>query len=278
MSCRIIVDSGAECTEKMRQDEVFKVVPLSIEIDGQIFVDETISQKELLERIAQSKECPKSSCPTPEAFIEMYRCEAENVYVVTMSSALSGTYNSAVLGKNLYQEEHSAKNIHVFDSKSASVGQTNIALMIKEYEDAGLTFEEVVEKVEHYIKSEIIYFVLESLETLRKNGRLTGIKSIVASALNIKPLLASDAKGEIVQLGQARGMKKALIKMVDELVANVTSPEKKILGIGHCNNRKDAEFVKELVEKQCEFKEIYIAETFGISTMYASDGGVLMSI
>ncbi len=278
MACRIIIDSGGECTEAMREDDVYQIAPLSIEIDGEVFVDETISQKELLERIADSPNCPKSSCPTPERFMELYHCDAENVYVVSISSELSGTYNSAILGKNLYMEEYGKKNIYVFDSKSASVGQTNVALKIRECEDSGMSFEEIIDSVESYIKEETIYFVLESLETLRKNGRLSGVKSVVATALNIKPLLASDEKGTIVQLGQARGMKKALTKMVEEIIANVQNPQDKVLGIGHCNNRKDAEFVKELAEQKSQFKAIYITETSGISTMYASDGGVLMSV
>lgn len=278
MACRIIIDSGGECTEAMRKDDIYQIAPLSIEIDGEIFVDETISQKELLERIASSPNCPKSSCPAPEKFMELYHCDAENVYVVSISSELSGTYNSAILGRTLYSEEYGKKNIHIFDSKSASVGQTNVALKIRECEDNGMSFEDVIECVESYIREESIYFVLESLETLRKNGRLSGVKSVVATALNIKPLLAADEKGTIVQLGQARGMKKALTKMVEELVANVQNPREKVLGIGHCNNRKDAEFVKGLVEQKTQFKSIYITETSGISTMYASDGGVLMSV
>lgn len=278
MNCRIIIDSGGEYTEEMRKNEVFHLAPLSIDIDGEIFVDETISQKELLERIAASPNCPKSSCPTPEAYMELYNCDAENIYVVAISAALSGTYNSALLGKKLFEEENKTKNIYVFDSKSASVGETNIALKIKACEDLGMQFEEVIERVESYIQEECIYFVLESLETLRKNGRLTGVKSILAGALNIKPVLASDESGNITQLSQARGMKKALNKMIDELMNKMVNPEEKILGIGHCNNRKDAEYVKDLIEKKCKFKEIYIAETSGISTMYASDGGILMSI
>lgn len=278
MSCRIIIDSGGELTDEMREDEVYQLAPLSIDIDGVVIVDETIAQDELLKRIASSPNCPKSSCPTPESYMDLYRCDVKNIYVVAISSELSGTYNSAVLAKRLYEEKDDTKNIHVFDSKSASVGETNIALKIKECEDVGMSFEEVITCVEEYIANFKIYFVLESLETLRKNGRLSGIKSVVAGALNIKPILSADDKGTIVQTGNARGMKKALIKMVNELAANVEHAEKKVLGIGHCNNLKDAEYVKGLIEEKLTFKAIYITETSGISTMYASDGGVLMSI
>ena len=92
--------------------------------------------------------------------MELYRCDAERVYAVTLSSELSGSYNSAELGKKLYKEEHGGKNIHVFNSRSASVGETLIALKIRECEEAGMSFEEVVSAVEHYMEGQYTYFVL----------------------------------------------------------------------------------------------------------------------
>ena len=89
--------------------------------------------------------------------------------------------------------------------------------------------------MEAYIAGQNTYFVLENLDTLRKNGRLTGIKSLVASALNIKPVMGSTPEGTICQLGQARGMKRALAKMADYIVRNAKNTEGKILGISHCN-------------------------------------------
>ena len=106
--------------------------------------DETFDQADFLRRVAASPNCPKSSCPSPQRYMEAYTCEADRVYVVTLSAELSGSYNSAELGKKLYEEERGAKNIHVFNSCSASVGQTLIAMKIEEYEKAGLPFEEVV--------------------------------------------------------------------------------------------------------------------------------------
>lgn len=278
MSCRIISDTGGELTEIMRKDSTFVLAQLSIDIDGEVYVDESISQQELLKHIADSPNCPKSSCPSPETFMELYKCDAENVYVVAISGSLSGTYNSALLGKNLYEEEYGKKNIYVFDSVSASVGQTNACNKIKEYEDAGMSFEEVIEKVEQFIAQQNIYFVLESLETLRKNGRLTGLKSVLATALNIKPIMGANKEGEIVQLGQARGVKKALARMVEVMIEDIVDPEEKIIGIAHCNNYERAELVKAIIEEKIKVKEIYITETSGISSMYASDGGIIMAV
>ena len=230
MNYKIVVDSCGELTEEMKQSGYFESVAMSIELEGSTIVDdETFDQADFLKRIAASGECPKSSCPSPERYMESYAGEAERVYVVTLAAELSGSYNSAVLGKNLYEEEYGKKQIHIFNSKSASVGETLIALKIQECEEAGMTFEEVIQTVEEYIESQKLYFVLETLETLKKNGRLKGVKALVASALNIKPVMGATPEGTIYQIGQARGIKKALAKMTEMAAEGIQCGENKIL-------------------------------------------------
>ena len=181
MSYKVIVDSCGELTEEMKRSGHFVTAPLSIQVDDRFIVDdETFDQAEFLKLIAASPDCPKSSCPSPEKYMEYFDCDEERVYVVTLSSELSGSYNSAVLGKNLYEEEPGEKEIYVFNSRSASVGETLIALKIQECEEAGMAFEEVIQTTENYIQEQNTYFVLENLETLKKNGRLSGVKALVA--------------------------------------------------------------------------------------------------
>ena len=124
--------------------------------------------------------------------MEAYDCGADHVYAVTLSSELSGSYNSAVLGRNLLLESQPEKKIHIFNSRSASVGETLIALKIEECENKNMEFEDIVREVEAYIESQNTYFVLESLETLRKNGRLSNLKAFVATALKIKNRIIHD--------------------------------------------------------------------------------------
>lgn len=279
MSCRIIIDTGGETTEITLGDSSFANAPLRIRFPHIELIDDgTIVQQELLDMIEECPECPQSSCPSPEEYMNLYNCDAQNIYAVTISGELSGSYNSAVLGKSLYEEEHGVKNIHVFDSKSASVGMTTIGYKIKEFEDQGFEFKEVIEKINDIIEELHIYFVLENLETLRKNGRLTGIKSALAGALNIKPVMYANESGQICQLGQGRGMKKALAKMVEEAAKQVKNPEDKIVGIAHCNDLERAEMVKKMVLDTINVKEVFITETSGLSTMYANQGGILLSM
>ena len=160
----------------------------------------------------------------------------------------------------------------------ASVGETLIALKVQQCEKAGMTFEEVVESVECYIEEQHTYFVLENLDTLRKNGRLTGIKSLVAGALNIKPIMGSTPQGTICQKEKARGMKKALVKMADCVAADVVNAGDKILAIAHCNCEERAKEVQRLLKERFAVKSSFIVDTSGISTVYANDGGIIVVV
>ena len=138
-----------------------------------------------------------------------------------------------------------------------------------------MTFSQVVETVEAYIEEQHTYFLLESLEALRKNGRLTGLKAMVVTALNIKPVMGSTPQGSICQLGQGRGMKKAMIKMADHLAQDVTDVEEKTVAISHCNCPERAEEFKRLVLDRVHPKDVIVLDTAGISSLYAGDGGII---
>lgn len=277
MSYRIVVDSCGEFTEEMAKDPHFVHAALNLEIDGNHFVDdETFDRLRFLDLVEKSPNCPKSSCPSPEVYRSAFDCGADHLYAVTLSAELSGSYNSAVLGQNLYLEDHPDAKIHVFNSCSASVGETLLAKKIQECEEAGMEFEEVIKAVEAYQAERQTFFVLESLDHLRKNGRLSAVKAFVASALNIKPVMEGNKHGIIEQAGQARGMQKALRMMVELLVERMNKPEEKTVAIVHCNNEARAQFVKEEIEKRTKVKEIIILPSSGVSTLYAAQGGIIL--
>ncbi len=279
MSYKIIVDSCGELTDEMKASGFFETASLKIDVNGHhIIDDETFDQAEFLKLVVASPDSPKSSCPSPERYMEGYRCDADHVYAVTLSAELSGSYNSAVLGKNLYHEEYGSKDIHVFNSCSASVGETLIALKIAECEEKGMEFSQIIETVEAYIRGQHTYFVLETLDTLRKNGRLKGVKAVVATALNIKPVMGATPDGNICQLGQARGIKKALAKLSEEVIKDLKDSKDKVLAISHCNCRERAEYIRDTLMKAAEFKDSIILDTAGISSMYAADGGVIVVV
>lgn len=279
MDYKIIVDSCGELTYKMKESGIYLSAPLSMQVDGDVIMDdETFDQADFLRRVAASPECPKSSCPSPEKYMDLYSGKEQRVYVVTLSSELSGSFNSAQLAAKLWKEEHGedGKQIHVFNSRSASVGETLIACKVRECEEQGMTFDETVSETEAYIEGQHTYFVLENLDTLRKNGRLTGIKSFVASALNIKPVMGSTPQGTICQLGQARGIKRALAKMAEQIARDSKQTKEKVLAIAHCNCPERAREVERMLLDIIRVKDSFIVDTAGISTMYANDGGIIV--
>ena len=277
MKYKIVIDSCGELLDRWKTDEKFESVPLTLTVGNEDIVDdESFNQAEFLEKVAQCPECPKSSCPSPEKYRQAFDCDAEHVYAITLSANLSGSYNSAVLGRNLLLEDKPEKKVYVFNSCSASAGETLIAMKIEECEEAGMEFEQIVETVEEYIQSQNIYFVLENLETLRKNGRLSNIKAFVASALKIKPVMNGTPEGTIVQLDQARGINKALVKMVDYVVENAKDSANKVLAITHCNCASRAEIVKEEILKRIEVKDVVVLDLTGCTVdeilYYVSNG------
>ena len=279
MSYKIVIDSCGELLEQWKQDERFESVPLTLTVGSEnIIDDETFDQADFLQKVAACPECPKSACPSPERYMKAYECDAEHIYAVTLSAELSGSYNSAILGKNLFLEEQPEKKVHVFNSKSASGGQSLIAMKIVECEEKGLSFEEVVEQTEAYILSQDTWFVLENLDTLRKNGRLGTVKALVATALKIKPVMGSTDEGSICQLDQARGMNKALVKMAEQIVAKTQNSETKTLAISHCNCHERAVLLRNALQERMNVKDIVILDTAGVSSMYANDGGVIVAV
>lgn len=278
MRYKIVVDSCCELPVEYKNDSRFEIVPLGLEVGDYIVQDdENFNQKEFLQKVADYPQCPKSSCPSPERFREAYHDGAEEIYVVTLSSHLSGSYNSAELGRSLYSEKYGEKKIHVVDSESASCGETQLVEKIIACKEAGLGFEETVKAVETFKRKMRTYFVLDNLETLRKNGRLSGVKALVASTLNIKPVMVGNL-GVIEQKGQAIGINKALAKMADCIVGDVEEPEERTLMITHCNCPERAQFMRGLMEKRASYKRVLVMDTAGVSSMYANDGGVIVTL
>lgn len=281
MKYKIVGDS---CCDISKECEVYgkvDIIPLTLTLDGKEYIDdETFNQKEFIQHVSDSKDYARSACPSPEAFMKSYEGDYDCVFVVTLSANLSGCYNSAMTGVNMYYDEHpdDGKKIYVFNSCSASCGEGRIAQTIYEFAESGCTYDEIVKKVEEYILEMKTYFVIETLEPLRKNGRLSNLKAFMATVLNIKPVMSATDDGLIIQLDQARGMERALKKMIEYIIKNTKNIEQKILAISHVNCIERAIWVKEEIIKIAKFKDITINDTAGVATLYANDGGIIISV
>jgi len=277
MDFKIIVDSCCDLTEELRKRFNILTAPLSIDVGDKHFVDdEDLDREGLLNAMHNSSETPKTASPGPGTFLDLYR-EYEDIFVVTISKELSATYQNAVLAKEMLMEEAEDKFVKVFNSFSASAGETMIAYKLGKLIEAGFKREEIVEKTEKYVEEMQTLFVLDSLDNLIKAGRMGKLKGKIASFFNIKPVLGGTREGTITLVDKARGSKRAVRKLIDKIGEKGENLEEKVLGIAHCNALEKAEFIKEQALEKYNFREIMIVETTGISTVYANEGGIVLA-
>ena len=279
MTYRLIGDSCSDLDENLKKNENIRIVPLTLEIgDYQVIDDDKFNQKDFIKRMAESKVGAKSACPSPEAFKEAMECDTDMIFVVTLSDHLSGSYQSAEIGKKLYEEEYEKKDILVLSSKSASAGQYRLMLELEKLCEQELKFEEISKRITKLRDEMKTYFVLESLDTLRKNGRLSAVTAFIASALNIKPIMGA-VDGVIVKKDQQRGMQKALTRMVELAIEEAgENTKEKIVCITHINNEERGEYVANLFHDCNKFKDVKLVNGAGVATMYAGDGGIVLAI
>ena len=277
MSFSIIVDSCCDLTPEMRSDPVFRSIPLTIRVGGKDYIDDqSLDTSLLIYAMDQSPDASSSSCPSPGDYLEAFRQAEGDLYVVTLSALLSGSHNSAEQARLLLEEENPEVNVHVFNSCSAASGELLVAMAIHRLASSGMPYKRVVTEVEQFIYQMQTLFVLESLENLRKNGRLTKLQAVITGALKIKLFMAATPEGEICKLGQALTIKQALTKMVDKIAADAAHVGR-TLAICHCNCLERAFQVKAMVEAKCKFAHILITEAGGITSVYAYDGGIVVA-
>lgn len=278
MSFKIIVDSCCDLTAPQFHQGPFLRVPLTISLAGEDIVDDhTFDQTHLLLLMRENDQPPKTACPSPAQYLDAFeKADAEDLYVVTLSALLSGSHNAAAQARAIWLEEHPEAHVHIFNSCSAAAGEVAVAMKLLEAAGSGLDFQAVVNETSQFIASMTTYFVLEDLDHLRKNGRLTGALAIVTEALRIKLLMGATPEGQIKKVGQALSVKQALTRMV-ALMAADPGHVGRTVSIVHCNNLDRALYVREQILKSCQFKDILISEARGVTTVYANDGGIVVA-
>ena len=275
MSFKIIVDSCCDLSPEVLSTGVYQSIPLTIHVgDSEFRDDETLRTEVLVDAMAMCQEASHTACPAPAEYLAAYEAAEGDVYVVTLSALLSGSHNSAWQAAQIFREEHPDRNIHVFNSCSASAGETHIALALSKLVSSGMPFGEVVAEMDRRIAQMNTLFVLENLDVLRKAGRLTRVQSLVTGALRVKLVMGSTPQGEIMRHGQALSIKQALNKLCAIMAADQRH-RGRLLCISHCLCRERAEYLRALAFKTCDFADVRIEEARGISSFYANSGGIV---
>lgn len=275
METRIIVDSCVDFNEEVFGNEDYmERIPFKIIIDDEEIIDKDLNTNLLLEKMKNSKNKIKTACPSPHDFLESLK-KCKNNFIVTISGKLSGSLNSAMLAKEMLEEEFPDSFVHVFDCKTAVSGADLVVLKIKQLIEEKVHNAQIVEKVNQYIESMKTLFVLEKLDNLAKNGRISSAKALMGTLLQVVPIMTA-IDGEIILKEQVRGKKKAFNRLIDLIGEEGTDFKNKILGIGHINAKEKAEKLKDEISSKYNFKEIIIFEGGGLSTVYADDGGIVV--
>lgn len=281
MSIQIIIDSCCDVTPALRRAMRFEVASLTVRVGEQSFRDdETLSVPALLQAMKACKDSATSACPSPEEYASLMR-RADQSVVVTLSSKLSGSYNAAMVARDMVLEEFPEKRIHVFDSESASAGELRIALLLRQYIDGGMEFDEIVEKTTQFIAGMKTFFVLEDLSNLVKNGRISKVAGLMGTMLSIRPIMGENGHGEIIQLDKVRGTQTAMRRLVEIVAAHTSQfPQNTLtLVLSYCNcPQRAAELKEKLLAASAALREVILVPTCGISTLYANDGGVVLAV
>ena len=277
----ILADSCCDLSPELLKKTQAKIAPLTITIDDTHYVDDgTVDIPPYLAAMKASKNPVRSACPSPDLYAEDIRATEGDCFIVTLSAKLSGSHNAASLGVQLAQEDMPEKKVHVFDSESASAGETYIALMIHDLIAAGKSFEQIVELVEEQIRSMHTLFVLDSLDNLVKNGRISKTVALLANVLSIRLLMSDDGHGAIKNISKARGIKGALGQMVETCRKHTEglAAASQRLVISYCNCPERARQVRDMIREKCPaIGEIILTPTSALSSMYANDGGIVIA-
>lgn len=276
MTWKIVTDSGCDLRslESQSKELQFERVRLTLQIGTEIFRDDDgLDIDNMMATMYQSSKAATSSCPSPDAFLQAYK-GVDNVIAVTITGTLSGSHNSARLAKNDLLEDYPNANIHVIDSLSASGEVDLIVLELERLINLGLSFEEVVERITAYQEKTRLIFVLAKVDNLVKNGRLNKLVGKVVGLLNIRMVGQASKEGTLELLQKARGQKKAVSALVEEIQKAGYKGGK--VYIAHANNPKICEQISEKIKAIYPDAVIQTGRTSGLCSFYAEDEGILM--
>lgn len=274
----VLIDSVGDLSDNLKQKEEFVLVPLTINIMGEELVaDYNLDPQVLLEKIKAATECPKTACPAPGVYLSLFEeYKDKRIYVVTVSDKLSGSYNSAMMAKEMFLDENEDAQIEVFNSISASAGQGLISELIYKFEEENKTFEEVCGNVNELISNIHTIFVLEDLTFLEKNGRLSHVAHLISKTLHICPILEGPG-GEIKMKDKAIGPIRAINKMIEIISEDLKSGNIKTIQISHCSFEERALKVKNKLLEAFPELNVIVSHTGPCATLYAGYKGIVVS-
>lgn len=273
MAYRIAVDSSANLPTLDGVD--FANAPLTIITDERQFVDDqNIDLDGMIRYLAAYKGRSGTSCPNVGDWLNAFG-DAQGVFVVTITSALSGSCGSALQAKDVYLQMHPDRKVCVLDSLSTGPEMGLIALKLRELINAGLDFDQIETQIRDYMANHShLIFVLKSLNNMSRNGRVSPIVAKAVGLLGIHIVGIASDTGTLQSLHKTRGEKSAVKLMLDEMKKRGFTGGK--VRIDHCQNSSGAVAFADLIRAEFPGCEIHVGETTGLCSFYAEVGGLMV--
>lgn len=272
MATKFISDSSCDMWEIENVD--FTSVPLTISTDERDFVDtEDLDIPEMIEYMAAYKGRSYTACPSVDSWITSFG-EADRIYIVTMTSALSGTYNSAVVAKKMYLQDHPDAEVHVFDTLSTGPEQRLLIEKLIELDASGISFEEVCQEAEKYLSSTRLFFALKQLHNLAQNGRVNKVLASAVGMMGISIFATASTEGTIESISKCRGDKKVITSLIKQLESAGYTGGK--LRMTHIENPELAEKVEKAIREKYPQADVLVYKAHGLCAFYAEKGGIMI--
>lgn len=272
MKRKIVADSSCDIWELNGVD--FAVAPMTISTDNKHYVDnQELDVRLMSEDLAKYKGVSHTACPSVGSWLDCYE-GFDEIFVITLTGAMSGTYNSAMTAKGIYEEENENVKVHVFDSLSTGPEMRLLIEKLKEMIEEDLPFEEIVEKGQDYLNHTRLFFTLKSLHNFAMNGRVSKTVASAIGVLNISIFATASEEGTIQQISKCRGEKKVVKSMIEHL-ENAGYHGGKVR-ISHADNLKLAHSVRDKILELYPHADIIVYPMGGLCTYYAEIGGLLV--
>ena len=277
MGIKIITDSACDLTRDYIKNNNIGLLSLILNLNGQAIKDdlgETLSYKDFYNKMREGA-TPTTSQINAHEFEEefiKYIKNGDSIIYISLSSNLSGTFNSANIAKNNLMDEYPNANIYLVDSVSVSVGQGLLVAKACEMRDSGIGAEEIVNWLEENKRKVIHSILIDDLNHLKRGGRISGATAAIGGLLNIKPTLFLDDEGKLIQGEKIKGKKKALRFLVNEVREKAVDTENEILYICHGDCLEEAETLRDMILEEVKFKNVIINYVGNVVGAHAGPG------
>ena len=277
MGIKIITDSACDLKREYIDKNNIALLSLILNLEGQAIKDDlgkSLSYEEFYNKMRHGA-TPTTSQINAHDFEEeftKYIKNGDSIIYISISSSLSGTFNSANIARNNLIEEYPEAKIELVDSSSVSMGQGLLVLKACEMRDNGASIEEIVEWLEENKRKVIHSILIDDLNHLKRGGRISGATATIGSLLNIKPSAYLDDEGKLVQGEKIKGKKKALRFLANEVKERAVETENEVLYICHGDCLEEAEALRDIILQEVKFKDVIINYVGNVVGAHAGPG------